>query len=46
MYLETRADIWRVVEYIEDNPTRARRRRQTWEFVTPYEGWLPGLAPR
>ncbi len=46
VYLETRADIYRVVEYIEDNPTRARRRRQTWEFVTPYEGWLPGLAPR
>jgi REP element-mobilizing transposase RayT len=46
VYLETRDDIRRVVEYIEDNPIKARQRRQTWEFVTPYDGWLPGLAPR
>ncbi len=46
VYLETRDDISRVIEYIESNPTKVGRVRQRWEFVAPYEGWLPGLAPR
>jgi len=46
VYLETREDIQRVIKYIEENPIKSRRPRQTWDFVTPYEGWLPGLAPR
>ena len=46
VYLETRDDIRRVVKYIEDNPAKARRPKQAWDFVTPYDGWLPGLAPR
>ncbi len=46
VYLETRDDIERVIRYINDNPIKARRARQNWKFVTPYDGWLPGLAPR
>jgi REP element-mobilizing transposase RayT len=46
VYLETRDDIRRVIEYVESNPMKAGRARQRWEFVTPYDGWLPGLAPR
>jgi REP element-mobilizing transposase RayT len=46
VYLETRADIERVIRYINDNPTKARRARQSWRFVTQYDAWLPGLAPR
>ena len=46
VYLETRDDIRRVIKYIEDNPIQVRRPRQTWDFVAPYDGWLPGLAPR
>lgn len=46
VYLESREDIRRVCTYIEDNPIKTRRPRQTWAFVTPYDGWLPGLAPR
>ncbi len=46
VFLETRDDITRVVKYIEDNPVKARRPRQNWGFVTQYDGWLPGLAPR
>jgi REP element-mobilizing transposase RayT len=46
VYLETRDDIRRVIRYIEDNPIKAGRSRQQWEFVTPYDEWLPGLAPR
>jgi REP element-mobilizing transposase RayT len=46
VYLETRADIERVIRYIDDNPAKTRRARQQWGFVTRYDGWLPGLAPR
>ena len=46
VFLETREDIERVVRYIEENPIRARRPKQTWDFVIRYDGWLPGLAPR
>ena len=46
IHLESRADIQRVIKYIDDNPIKARRPRQNWEFVTLYDGWLPGLAPR
>ena len=46
VYLESREDIQRVSKYVEDNPIKARRPRQTWGFVTPYDGWLPGLARR
>ena len=46
VYLDTRQEIQRVVKYIDDNPIKARRLRQSWSFVTRYDGWLPGLAPR
>jgi len=46
VYLESRKDIERVCKYIEDNPTKSGRARQVWDFVTSYDGWLPGLAPR
>jgi REP element-mobilizing transposase RayT len=46
VYLETRGDFERVIRYINDNPIKAGRHRQIWDFVTPYDGWLPGLAPR
>ena len=44
VFLNTRADIERVVRYIQMNPIRARRPPQNWPFVTPYDGWLPRPA--
>ena len=41
VYLETRDDIRRVIEYIRQNPMKIRRPEQHWEFVTQYDGWLP-----
>jgi REP element-mobilizing transposase RayT len=41
-YLETVDDFVRVARYIEENPIKARRPRQTWDFVQAYDGWLPG----
>ena len=46
VFLDTRDEIERVIRYIENNPIKARRPRQFWNFVTPYDGWLPGLAPQ
>jgi REP element-mobilizing transposase RayT len=42
VFLETADDLRRVVHYIEANPIKAGRRRQNWEFIHPYDGWLPG----
>jgi len=41
VYLETKGDIERVVRYIEGNPLKAKLAKQTWPFVTQYDGWLP-----
>lgn len=45
VFLSTRDDMWRIVRYIEQNPIKAGRPAQTWDFVTPYDGWLPGGHP-
>jgi REP element-mobilizing transposase RayT len=37
----TRADMERTVRYIENNPAERRLPPQHWDFVTPYDGWLP-----
>jgi hypothetical protein len=42
VFLYTQADMRRIVRYIEDNPIKARRPAQKWDFVKPYDGWLPG----
>ena len=44
VFLETRADIERTMRYIRENPLKARRPAQAWEFVQPYDGWLPGIV--
>ena len=44
VFLNTRADIERVVRYIQLNPIKACRPAQSWPFVTPYDGWLPRPA--
>lgn len=42
VFLETADDMRRVVTYIENNPIKSRQPPQNWEFVKPYDGWLPG----
>lgn len=42
VYLDTVDEMRRVVRYIENNPVKARRPSQQWDFVQPYDGWLPG----
>ncbi|MGQ0635773.1 MAG: hypothetical protein ACT4QC_14275 [Planctomycetaceae bacterium] len=44
VFLESREDFERTIRYVEDNPVRARLPVQIWNFVVPYEGWLPGVT--
>jgi REP element-mobilizing transposase RayT len=39
VFLDSIEDISRTVNYIEENPTKARLPARSWEFVTPYDGW-------
>jgi hypothetical protein len=41
-FLYTQQDVERVVEYIRQNPIKARRPEQVWSFVKKYDGWMPG----
>jgi REP element-mobilizing transposase RayT len=40
----TRQDMERTVRYIENNPAERGLPPQPWDFVIPYEGWLPAGA--
>lgn len=42
VFLNTQQDIRRTIHYIEQNPVKIGHPMQRWNFVTPYEGWLPG----
>lgn len=45
VFLETPADIRRVIRYVELNPVKIGWPVQNWNWVTEYDGWLPGLSP-
>jgi REP element-mobilizing transposase RayT len=38
VFLNTEQDIRRAVRYVEENPLKERKRRQSRSFVTPYSG--------
>jgi REP element-mobilizing transposase RayT len=42
VFLNTRADFNRTIKYIRDNPLKIGLPEQDWEFVTRYDGWMPG----
>jgi REP element-mobilizing transposase RayT len=43
-FQSTRQDMYRIVHYIDGNPGERGLPAQRWDFVQPYEGWLPGGA--
>lgn len=45
VFIDTERQLRATIRYIEENPIKARRPAQKWDFVTPYDGWLPGLHP-
>jgi hypothetical protein len=48
VFLDSPTDIRRTIGYIEGNPAKFRLPRQTWPFVTEYDGWPlhPGHSPK
>ena len=40
-FLNTRRDFEREIEYIRQNPLKIGRSEQHWNFIKPYDGWLP-----
>jgi REP element-mobilizing transposase RayT len=46
VFLNTQKNIWGRVRYVEENPRKGGLPDQHWDFVTPYDGWLPGNSPR
>ncbi|MBL8799398.1 MAG: transposase [Planctomycetia bacterium] len=42
VFLYDRDDFVRIIDYIWQNPIKIGRPPQTWSFVKPYDGWLPG----
>ena len=38
VFLETPADMWSRIQYVETNPEKAGFRRQCWSCVVPYRG--------
>jgi len=42
VFLDTQDDIRRTIDYIEQNPVKIGQPIQCWDFVKPYDGWLPG----
>ena len=47
VFLDHPDEIRRTIRYVEDNPVKLRRPKQTWDFVAPYDGWPlhPGHDP-
>ena len=41
VFLSTRADMERIVKYINRNPLEWKLPAQDWPFVSIYDGWLP-----
>jgi hypothetical protein len=40
VFLSSVEAIQNCVRYVRDNPTKARRPAQIWDFVRVYDGWL------
>jgi REP element-mobilizing transposase RayT len=38
VFLDSEADILRAIQYVEENPVKQGKPRQTWKCVTPYRG--------
>src|SRR5262249_52261601 len=46
VFLDSREDIERTIKYICDNPIKIDRPEQRYDFVTEYDGWLPGVGAK
>jgi REP element-mobilizing transposase RayT len=37
VFLDSPEDILRAIQYVEENPVKEGKRRQSWQFVRPYD---------
>lgn len=44
VYLDEPADVWRAIEYVEQNPIKEGKKLQQWSIVTPFD--VGAVAPR
>ena len=44
VFLNSREEMKRTIKYVEQNPVKIGQPVQRWEFVMPYDGWLPGVG--
>src|ERR1019366_3814862 len=40
-FINTRKQFEKEIDYIRRNPVKIGRPEQSWDFVQPYDGWLP-----
>jgi REP element-mobilizing transposase RayT len=46
VFLDSVDDVERTIRYIRRNPVPLGKPVQEWDFVKPYDGWLPGMGVR
>jgi REP element-mobilizing transposase RayT len=39
VFLDEPNDVWRVIEYVDENPDKIGQPRQRWPYVIPYNNW-------
>jgi REP element-mobilizing transposase RayT len=39
VYLDSEDDVWRAIRYVENNPMKEGKPRQTWSFVCKFNGY-------
>ena len=39
VFLDSEADIWRAIRYVENNPMKEGKPKQMWSFVTEFQGF-------
>ena len=44
VFLDSAEDIYRTIRYIRGIRFPSEKTGQEWDFVKPYDGWLPGIG--
>lgn len=39
VFLDGPDDVWRTIEYVQQNPVKQGLSKQVWSFITPYDNW-------
>ncbi len=39
VFIDNPERVWKTIDYVRENPIKARMREQNWSFVKPYDNW-------